>query len=211
MCCKTAATISLPWNVHQCVCDGSSSCKYPVQGLTLIYSLPQSVLVHGVLIFIQSKVMIYVVATTDGVGISAGAISTERKNKHAYCIERFYFSFFFTVFVSYWVLTLQVLLSLALIFLCVCASFFFFFYLNVFTGLLFLFVHIYINLYRSSQSLKCLKCNIHTETKKSAAHRFPTSVRVLCFFCFFFTVQLCFFFLGFWPFCLCAVMSSSFL
>lgn len=35
------------------VCDSSSSCKYPVQGLTLIYSFPQSVLVHSILIFIQ--------------------------------------------------------------------------------------------------------------------------------------------------------------
>lgn len=128
MCCKTAATISLPWNVHQCVCDGSSSCKYPVQGLTLIYSLPQSVLVHGILIFIQSKVMIYVVAGTDGVGVSAGAISTERKNKHAYCIEHFDFSFFFYGFCK--LLSSQASSSLVFgikFFLCVYALFFFFF------------------------------------------------------------------------------------
>lgn len=114
------------------VCDSSSSCKYPVQGLTLIYSFPQSVLVHSILIFIQwgdprcqqhwqcwyfCWCYLY------------------REIKHAYCIEPFYFSFFCMVFVSYWVLMLQVLIFGINVFVC----FFLFFILNVFTGLLFFF------------------------------------------------------------------------
>lgn len=79
-------------NVHQCACDGSSSCKYPVQGLTLIYSLPQFVLVHGVQIFIQSEVMIHVVTGTDGVGLSAGAISTERKKTNMHTVMNIFIS-----------------------------------------------------------------------------------------------------------------------
>lgn len=112
-CCNSHQT------VHQWARGCSSSCKYPEQGLTLIYSLPQLVSVHGVQIFMTIR-------RHRCVGPSAGAISTERKK--TYCKEHFYFSSFFTVFVSYWVLKLQVLTSSALIFLfvCLCASFFFF-------------------------------------------------------------------------------------
>ena len=49
--------------------------------------------------------MIHVVAGTDAVGLSAGAISTERKKQMHTVMNTFvsahFFFFFFTVFVSY--------------------------------------------------------------------------------------------------------------
>lgn len=70
------------------VCDSSSSCKYPVQGLTLIYSFPQ--FWYTAFWYLYSEVMIRAVNSTDSVGISAGAISTE---KNQTCI--LYWTFLF--------------------------------------------------------------------------------------------------------------------
>lgn len=111
------------------------------------------------------------------------SLQREKKNKHAYCNEHFYFSSFFTVFVSYWVLKLQVLSSLALIFLCLCASFFFFFtWMFLLDYFFFVCTYLYKIYIDALKSIKCLKCIIHTKTKKSAAHKFPTNVFVC--FCF---------------------------
>lgn len=106
------------------VCDSSSSCKYPVQGLTLIYSFPQSVLVHSILIFIQWG---------DDPRCQqhwqcwdfCWCYLYREKIKHAYCIEPFYFTTFCTFFCKLLSSSFK-FSSLALMCFCVC----FFFFLN---------------------------------------------------------------------------------
>lgn len=93
-CCDSLTATKMSISVQQCGC--SSPCKYPVQGLTLIYSLPQSVLVHGVHIFIQPRRR-----STSSLALTLSAfllvlsLHGEKKTNMHTVTKRFYFSSFF--------------------------------------------------------------------------------------------------------------------
>lgn len=107
------------------VCDSSSSCKYPVQGLTLIYSFPQSVLVHSILIFIQWGDDPRCQQHWQRWDFCWCYLYREKSNMHT-VLNLFISPSFVCFFVSYWVLKLQVLIFGINVFLCVL----FFFFLN---------------------------------------------------------------------------------
>lgn len=167
----------------------SGSCKYPVRGLTLIYSLPRLVGVHGVHIFIESEVMTPPVAAVFLLVLSL------RRETNMHTVTNVWFQLLFYRFCK--LLSSQA--SSSLVFgiksFCVCVHLFFLpecFYWTTFSVCTYLY-KIYID---ALKSLKCLKCIIHTKTKKSAAHTFPLVCFCLFFF-FFYSFVVFFRFLAF--------------
>lgn len=99
----------------------SGSCKYPVRGLTLIYSLPRLVGVHGVHIFIESEVMTPPVAAVFLLVLSL------RRETNMHTVTNVWFQLLFYRFCK--LLSSQA--SSSLVFgiksFCVCVHLFFFF------------------------------------------------------------------------------------
>lgn len=120
--------------------------------------------------------MIRAVNSTDSVGISAGAISTE---KNQTCILYWTFLFhhlLYVFFVSYWVLKLQVLIFGINVFLCVLFFFFKFwmFLLDYFFFLLF--VHIYITSIKLS---KFKMPKVHHSHQNKGEKKLPTGSPII--------------------------------
>lgn len=124
------------------VCDSSSSCKYPVQGLTLIYSFPQSVLVHSILIFIQWGDDPRCQQHWQCWDFCWCYLYREKSNMHT-VLNLFISPPFVRFFVSYWVLKLQVLIFGINVFLCV-LFFFFKFWMFLLDYFFFFFYCLYI-------------------------------------------------------------------
>lgn len=134
------------------VCDSSSSCKYPVQGLTLIYSFPQSVLVHSILIFIQWGDDPRCQQHWQCWDFCWCYLYREKSNMHT-VLNLFISPPFVRFFVSYWVLKLQVLIFGINVFLCV-LFFFFKFWMFLLDYFFFFFFTVCTYLYNIYKTLK---------------------------------------------------------